>query len=98
MIGDNDLNVFYEGHSDVILQKEIWDIAANLGYSENFIPELKHSILDDHIPFIENGIPAIDIIDIDYPYWHTSEDTIDKISPESLEIIGKTIYHWLLVP
>lgn len=98
MIGDKDLNVFYEGHSDVNLQKEIWNIAANLGYGEYFIPELRYSILDDHVPFIENGIPAIDVIDFDYPYWHTSEDTIDKLSPESLEIIGKTIYHWLLVP
>jgi len=98
MIGDKDLNVYYERNSDVNLQKEIWDIAANLGYGDYFIPELRHSILDDHIPFIENGIPAIDIIDFDYPYWHTSEDTIDKLSPESLEIIGKTIYHWLLVP
>ncbi len=98
MIGDKDLNVYYERNSDVILQKEIWDIAANLGYGEFFIPEFKYSILDDHIPFIENEITAIDIIDFDYPYWHTSQDTIDKLSPESLEIIGKTIYHWLLVP
>jgi glutaminyl-peptide cyclotransferase len=98
MIGDTDLNVYYERNSDVNLQKEIWDIAANLGYGEYFIPEFRHSILDDHIPFIENGITAIDIIDFDYSYWHTSQDTIDKLSPESLEIIGKTIYHWLLVP
>lgn len=98
MIGDKDLNVYYERNSDVNLQKEIWDIAANLGYGEFFIPEFRHSILDDHTPFIENDITAIDIIDFDYPYWHTSQDTIDKLSPESLEIIGKTIYHWLLVP
>lgn len=98
MIGDKDLKVYFEKNSDVNLQKEIWDIAANLGYSEFFIPEFRYSILDDHIPFIENEMIAIDIIDFDYPYWHTSQDTIDKLSPESLEIIGKTIYHWLLVP
>ncbi|PKO07492.1 MAG: peptidase [Chloroflexi bacterium HGW-Chloroflexi-3] len=98
MIGDKDLKVYYERNSDVNLQKEIWDIAADLGYVEYFIPEFRHSVLDDHIPFIENGITAIDIIDFDYPYWHTSQDTIDKLSPERLEIIGKTIYHWLLVP
>jgi len=98
MIGDKDLNVYFERNSDVNLQKEIWDIAANLGYGEFFIPEFRYSILDDHIPFIENEMIAIDIIDFDYPYWHTSQDTIDKLSPESLEIIGKTIYHWLLVP
>ena len=69
----------------------------DLGYSENFIPEYKYSILDDHMPFIDQGIPAVDIIDFDYPYWHTTQDTIENISPESLEIIGKTIYHWLLI-
>ena len=83
-------------HSD--LQKEIWDIAANLGYQEHFIPEYRYSMLDDHTPFIENDIVAIDIIDFDYPYWHTTEDTIDKLSTESLEVIGRTIHHWLLVP
>ena len=95
MIGDKDLNVYYERNSDVNLQKEIWGIAANLDYGVYFIPEFRHSILDDHTPFIEKGITAIDIIDFDYPFWHTSQDTIDKLSPESLEVIGKTIYHWL---
>jgi Zn-dependent M28 family amino/carboxypeptidase len=98
MIGDSDLQVYYERNSDIALQEEIWKIASDLGYGDNFIPEFKHSILDDHIPFIEKGIPAIDIIDFDYEYWHTSQDTIDKVSPESLEIIGKTIFHWLMVP
>jgi Zn-dependent M28 family amino/carboxypeptidase len=98
MIGDADLNVYYERNSDAKLQEEIWDIAENLGYEEQFIQEYKYSMLDDHTPFIERGITAIDIIDFDYPYWHTTQDTIDKISSESLEVIGKTIYHWLLVP
>lgn len=98
MIGDEDLNIHFERNSDIELQKEIWDIAASLGYEEFFIPEYKYSILDDHIPFIEKGIKAIDVIDFDYPYWHTTQDTIDKISPESLEVVGSTIYHWLLVP
>lgn len=98
MIGDKDLNVYYERNSDADLQKEIWDIATNLGYEKHFIPEYKYSMLDDHTPFVENGIAAIDIIDFDYPYWHTTQDTIDKISPESLEVIGRTIHHWLLVP
>ncbi len=98
MIGDKDLNIYYERNSDIDLQKEIWDIASNLGYEEQFIQEYRHSMLDDHTPFLEMGITAIDIIDFDYPYWHTSQDTIDKISPQSLEIIGTTIYQWLLVP
>lgn len=98
MIGDKDLNIHYERNSDFDLQQEIWSIAEELGYSQFFIPEYKYSILDDHIPFIEKGIIAIDIIDFDYEYWHTTEDTLDKISPESLEIVGRTIFHWLLVP
>lgn len=98
MIGDKDLNVYFERNSDQKLQEEIWKIAADLGYEDSFIPEYKFSILDDHIPFIENNITAIDIIDFDYPYWHTTQDTLDKISPDSLEKIGRTLYHWLLVP
>ncbi|PKO18329.1 MAG: hypothetical protein CVU39_02515 [Chloroflexi bacterium HGW-Chloroflexi-10] len=98
MIGDKDLNIYYEKNSDKTLQEEIWSIAKDLGYEDSFIPEFKFAILDDHIPFVNKGIVAIDIIDFDYPYWHTSQDTMDKISGESLEKVGKTIYHWLLLP
>lgn len=98
MIGDKDLQVYYERNSDMEIQESIWKVGVDLGYSDTFIPEYKYSILDDHMPFINQGIAAVDIIDFDYPYWHTTQDTIEKISPESLEIIGKTIYHWLLIP
>jgi Zn-dependent M28 family amino/carboxypeptidase len=47
--------------------------------------------MDDHVPLIEAGVPCIDIIDFDYPYWHTTEDTPDKCSAESLEMVGKLI-------
>ncbi|MAT44599.1 MAG: hypothetical protein CL609_19875 [Anaerolineaceae bacterium] len=97
MIGDADLNIYYEKNSDPQLQKEIWDIASSLGYQDIFIPEFKYSILDDHTPFLENGIKAIDIIDFDYPYWHTTNDTLDKISAESLHAVGDTLYHWLIM-
>jgi Zn-dependent M28 family amino/carboxypeptidase len=50
---------------------------------------------DDHTPFLKDGIPAVDIIDFDYPYWHTAGDTPDKVSPKSLEIVGKTLGTWL---
>jgi len=52
-------------------------------------------IIDDHIPFIRKGIPAVDIIDFDYPYWHTTEDTLDKVSAESMMIVGNTLISWL---
>jgi len=66
-----------------------------LGYGKEFIPSLKYTMLDDHIPFRDLGIPSVDIIDFDYPYWHTTEDTLDKISAASLERIGRTIEVWL---
>ncbi len=95
MIGDADLNIYQERNSDPALTSEIWEVAASLGYQAYFIPETKYSILDDHTPFLEKGITAIDIIDFDYPYWHTTADTLDKVSSQSLEIVGKTLYHWL---
>ncbi len=95
MIGDRDLNIYMEKNSDPIMTTEIWNQAKMLGYSQYFIPEYKYSILDDHIPFIERGIPAVDIIDFDYPYWHTTSDTVDKVSAESLKIVGDTIVEWI---
>lgn len=95
MIGDSNLNVYREEGSDTQLTSEIWNVAASLGYGNSIINEVKHNILDDHIPFLEVGIPAIDMIDFDYPFWHTSDDTLDKVSPDSLEIVGKTLLTWL---
>ncbi|NDJ51948.1 MAG: M28 family peptidase, partial [Chloroflexi bacterium] len=91
MIGDADQNIYYESSSDPELNDALWAIADELGYRDYFIPEIKYSILDDHTPFLMRGIPAVDIIDFDYPYWHTIEDTIDKVSPDSLERVGRVI-------
>jgi len=84
-----------ERNSNKELTQEIWDQAAQLGYSKQFIPTYKFSMLDDHTPFLEAGIPAIDIIDFDYPYWHTIQDTPDKVSAESLAAVGETLQAWL---
>ena len=94
MIGDNDLEIYIERGSDSELSAEIWSVAAELGYSQ-FIPTEKYHILDDHVPFLEADIPAVDIIDFDYPYWHTVEDTVDKVSADSLEAVGETLRVWL---
>lgn len=96
MIGDTNLDIYLERNSDESLAADIWAQAEELGYADYFIPEYKYSILDDHTPFLQAGIRAVDIIDFDYPYWHTSEDTLDKISSESLQIVGETILAWLL--
>ena len=95
MIGDKDLNIYKEFNSNKYLTNTIWNVADELGYKEYFIHELKYRILDDHIPFIEKGIQSIDIIDFDYPYWHTIRDTKDKVSPESLNIVGDVLLNWL---
>jgi glutaminyl-peptide cyclotransferase len=95
MVGDADQRFYYEGNSDPHLREQIWDAAQSLGYSENFIRTLKYTMLDDHVPFRALGIPAVDLIDFDYPYWHTRDDTLDKLSPASLERVGRTIEFWL---
>jgi glutaminyl-peptide cyclotransferase len=95
MIADSDLNIFLEKNSNQVLAAEIWEQAALLGYHEYFIPEFKYSILDDHTAFLQAGISAVDIIDFDYPFWHTREDTLDKVSADSLQIVGDTLLAWL---
>lgn len=98
MIGDADLNIFQERNSDAELTRQIWNSASALGYQDQFKQQTKYRMLDDHIPFIEKGIPAVDLIDFDYPYWHTSQDTIDKVSAASLEAVGQTLIKWLTTP
>ncbi|MCX6054893.1 MAG: M28 family peptidase [Chloroflexi bacterium] len=58
--------------------------------------ECGYNIIDDHLPFLEAGIPAIDIIDFDYPYWHKISDTPDKVSKNSLSIVGNTLLSWIM--
>lgn len=95
MIGDADLNIYREKTSNKAITDAIWKTAEDLGYAGQFINEEKYSILDDHLPFLELGIPAVDIIDFDYPYWHTIADTQENISSQSLAIVGNTLLAWL---
>jgi Zn-dependent M28 family amino/carboxypeptidase len=94
MVGDADLQLYYEQNSDPVLGQEIWEIAAQENFPA-FVAHPKYSIIDDHIPFRRLGIPAVDVIDFDYPYWHTADDTLDKLSPESLAQVGHTLQRWL---
>lgn len=95
MIGDRDLQIFYEANSNLDIQKAIFADADALGYRANFIPQLKYSMTDDHTPFLARSYPAVDLIDFDYPYWHTLQDTCDKISAESLEKVGRVMQRWV---
>ncbi|MGH7808676.1 MAG: M28 family peptidase, partial [Candidatus Binatia bacterium] len=67
MIGDADLNIYREKNSDQAITDEIWKTARDLGYGDKFIDSYKYSMIDDHTPFIEAGLPAADLIDFDYP-------------------------------
>jgi Zn-dependent M28 family amino/carboxypeptidase len=96
MIGDADLNIYLEKNSNVAIRTEIWSTAKSLGYADKFINQEKFSMLDDHTPFLEAGIPAVDLIDFDYPYWHTIQDTPDKVSAESLQAVGDTLWNWVV--
>ena len=91
MVGDSSQNIYLDGNSDPVLSQKVWTVAAQLGYDSYFISRVKYTMTDDHIPFAKRGIPSIDIIDFDYPYWHTTADTADKVSPISLERVGHTL-------
>lgn len=95
MVGDADLNLYIERNSDAGLAAAIWAQAAALGYGKYFIATPKYAMVDDHTPFLEAGIPAVDIIDFDYPYWHTAADTADKVSAQSLQAVGETLLEWI---
>ena len=91
MIGDRDLQIYQERNSlqaarEVV--KKVWDVAARLGYSRYFIAEPKYQVTDDHIPLLRKGLRVIDVIDLDYPHHHTPDDTLDKVSAQSLKIVG----------
>lgn len=91
MVGDADQQLYYEGFSDPRLNERLWSLAHGLGYTSAFVPSVKHHLTDDHRPFLDIGIPAVDIIDFDYPYWHTTKDTADKVASASLERVGKVL-------
>ena len=95
MIGDADQQIYMERNSSPGLTRELWTLAAELGYDDVFIPEYKWAMTDDHTPFLAEGIQVVDIIDFDYPFWHTTQDTPDKVAPESLERVGRVLEAFL---
>ena len=96
MIADRDLQIFYEQNSldgapEVVAR--VWQAAADLGYGQHFVQQPRHTISDDHLPLLRKGLRVIDVIDFDYGppdagWHHTPEDTIDKISAASLQVVG----------
>lgn len=91
MVGDRDLEIPQEGYSvenaPEVVQR-VWSTAKRLGYGGVFVERVAQGLIDDHVPLQAVGIRAINVIDFDYPYHHTTEDTLDKISARSLQIVG----------
>ena len=93
MVGDKDLSIPIERYSweaNREFTELIWNRAATLGLAP-FQQRLGAAIMDDHVPLIKVGIPMVNIIDFTYPYWHTVEDTVDKCSPKSLEVVATLV-------
>lgn len=94
MIGDKDLDIWYEKNSTKWLMDLVWDTAARTGL-RSILSSIRAHVEDDHIPFIDAGIPSVDIIDLNYgpqnSYHHTPNDTLDKVSPESMEKVGRLV-------
>jgi glutaminyl-peptide cyclotransferase len=91
MIGDADLNIDRDQNSTPWLEDMIHEAATRVGYQSHFFGRA-NAVNDDHIPFMQLGVPSADLIDFDYGYgnvfWHSTQDTVDKLSPKSLEIVG----------
>lgn len=95
MVGDRDLEFEQEANSlrdapEVVAL--VWETANKLGYGQTFVPVQGLAITDDHIPLLQAGLRVIDVIDLDYPWHHTPDDTIDKVSAASLKIVGDVAY------
>ena len=90
MIGDKNLDIKQETQGNAALRKLVWTAAAELGYGAYFQND-QQAEEDDHMPFVKLGVPAIDVIDIDYPPWHKDTDTMDKLSARSFDIVGTVI-------
>ena len=89
MVADRNLNIRRETYSTRWLTDLLWASARKLGHADSFIAD-GFPVEDDHKPFLDAGVPSVDIIDLDYSPWHTERDTLDAISARSLQIVGDT--------
>jgi Zn-dependent M28 family amino/carboxypeptidase len=92
MTGDKNLRLIWDTNSAASVRKLVWDVADSLGYSGAF-PRQGSAIVDDHMPFLNAGVRAVDLIDFDSQttFWHTPKDTLDKLDPHSFEMIGDVV-------
>jgi glutaminyl-peptide cyclotransferase len=91
LIGDRDLELRRDSNSTPWLVDILWSTARRLAYNHIFV-DTSTSVEDDHFPFLAAKIPSVDLIDLDtFPYWHTPDDTLDKLSPRSLQAVGDVV-------
>ena len=90
MVGEPNAVFLREGHSTPWLVDLVWGAAKQLGHSASF-PNSRTEIDDDHVAFLKAGVPAADIIDLDYPPWHTALDDLDHVSAKTLQIVGDVV-------
>jgi Zn-dependent M28 family amino/carboxypeptidase len=97
MVGDKDLGIYYEANSRQAaknLVERLWAGARKVN-APGFIPQERHNVYDDHAPFLEAGIPGIDVIDFDYSAWHTTKDDVPMTSANSLGQVGRTVLQYV---
>ena len=94
-VADRDLSIPREAGSNRALWARLRAAASAVGADRVFPDRTGRTILDDHVPYMARGVPAIDLIDFDYPWFHTPEDTLDKVSPRSLDLVGETLVELL---
>ena len=96
MVAGFDQKIIPPNNSNKEIYLDIREAANKLGYSKYLLLPSNNGILDDHVPFLENNIPAVDLIDMHYSRWHTTSDDIENVSVQSLQRIGDTLYSWIL--
>jgi len=94
MVGERNLVIKRESYSTPWLTDLVWSTAARLGYQSTFVSD-SSSVEDDHQSFLRRNVPSVDLIDLEVPYWHTTQDTLDKVSPRSLAIVGHVLVETL---
>src|SRR5207302_9096878 len=94
MIGDRSLGITLPADSPAAIARDVFAAAEALKLRKYF-SYLERDLIDDHAPLNAIGIPTIDIIDFDYPWWHTANDTMDKISAQSLQTVGSVALYYL---
>lgn len=91
LVGGSELVLRRESHSTPWLADLIWSRARKLGHGDLFRYQRTIAVEDDHVPFLQAGVPAANLVGLNYRHWHTPQDTLDKLSARNLEIVGEVV-------